>query len=54
MEYSNKKKIPTYLLNLAEEKAFDKVDGNYVFKCLKKNELLTAINKIHKNYEFIS
>ena len=28
MEHSNKKKIPTYLLNLAEEKAFDKVDGN--------------------------
>ena len=53
MEHSNKKKIPTYLLNLAEEKAFDKVDGNYVFKCLKKNELLTT-NKIHKNYEFIS
>ena len=35
MEYSNKK-IPTYLLNLDEENAFDKVDGNYVFKCLEK------------------
>ena len=36
IEYSNKKKIPTYILNFDQEKAFDKVDRNYMFKCLKK------------------
>ena len=36
IEYSNKKKIPTYILNFDQEKAFDKVDRNYMFKCLEK------------------
>ena len=36
IEYSNKKKIPTYILNFGQEKAFDKVDRNYMFKSLKK------------------
>ena len=35
-EYSNKKKIPTYILNFDQEKAFDKVDRNYMFKCLER------------------
>ena len=34
--YSNKKKIPTYIQNFDQEKAFDKVDRNNKFKCLKK------------------
>ena len=37
IEYSNKtKKIPTYILNSDQEKAFDKVDRDYMFKCLEK------------------
>ena len=36
IEYSNKKKIPTYILNFDQEKAFDKVDRDYMFKCLEK------------------
>ena len=37
IKYSNKKKIPTYILNFnQEEKAFNKVDRNYILKCLKK------------------
>ena len=36
IEYSNKKNIPTYLLNFDQEKVFDKVDRNYMFKCLEK------------------
>ena len=36
IEYSNKKKIPTYILNFDQEKAFDKVNRNYMFKCLEK------------------
>ena len=36
IEYSNKKKIPTYILNFDQEKALNKVDRNYMFKCLKK------------------
>ena len=36
IEYTNKKKIPRYTLNFDQEKAFDKVDRNYMFKCLKK------------------
>ena len=36
IEYSNKKKIPTHILNFDQEKAFDKVDRNYMFKCLEK------------------
>ena len=36
IEYSNKKKIPTYILNFDQEKAFDKVDRNDLFKCLEK------------------
>ena len=33
LEYSDKKKIPTYILNFDQEKAFDKVDLNYMFTC---------------------
>ena len=36
IEYLNKKKIPTYILNFDQEKAFDKVDRGYMFKCLEK------------------
>ena len=36
IEYSNKKKNPTYILNFDHEKAFDKVDRDYMFKCLEK------------------
>ena len=38
IEYSNKKKkkIPTYTLNFNQGKTFDKVDINYMFKCLEK------------------
>ena len=36
IEYSNKKKTPTYILNFNQEKAFDKVDRNYMFQCLEK------------------
>ena len=36
IEYSNKEKIPTYILNFDQKKAFDKVDRNYMFKCLEK------------------
>ena len=35
IEYSSKKK-PTHILNFDQEKAFDKVDRNYMFKCLEK------------------
>ena len=36
IEYTNKKKIPRYTLNFDQEKPVDKVDRNYMFKCLKK------------------
>ena len=36
IESSNKKKIPTYTLNFNQEKAFDKVDRDYMFKNLEK------------------
>ena len=36
IEYSNKKKLPTYILNINQEKAFDKVDRDYMFKSLEK------------------
>ena len=36
LEYSNKKKKPSYILNFDQEKAFDKVDRNYMVKCLEK------------------
>ena len=36
IEYSKKKKIPNYILNFDQEKAFDKVDRNYMFKYLEK------------------
>ena len=36
IEYSNKKKLPTYILNFDQEKAFDKNDRDYTFKCLEK------------------
>ena len=36
IEYSNKKKLPTYILNFDQEKAFDKNDRDYMFKCLEK------------------
>ena len=36
IEYSNKKKIATYILNFDQEKVFDKVDRNFIFKCLEK------------------
>ena len=36
IEYSNKKKLPTYILNFYQEKAFDKVDRYYMCKFLKK------------------
>ena len=36
IEYSRKKKLPTYILNFDQEKAFDKVDRDYMFKCLEK------------------
>ena len=31
IEYSNKKKIPTYIRNFDQGKAFDKVDRSYMF-----------------------
>ena len=36
IEYSNKKKLSTYILNFDQEKAFDKNDRDYMFKCLEK------------------
>ena len=36
IEYCNKKKIPTYILSFDQEKAFDKVDREYMFKCMEK------------------
>ena len=36
IEYSNKKKIPRYILSFDQEKAFDKVDRDYLFKCMEK------------------
>ena len=36
IEYSNKQKLPTYILSFDQEKAFDKVDRDYMFKCLEK------------------
>ena len=36
IEYSNKKKLPTYILSFDQEKAFDKVHRDYMFKCLEK------------------
>ena len=39
IEYSNKKKIRTYILNFDKEKTFHKVDRNYMFKCLKKRTI---------------
>ena len=36
IEYTNKKRTATHILNFDQEKAFDKVDRNYMFKCLEK------------------
>ena len=36
INYSNKKRIPTYILSFDQEKAFDKVDRNYMFRCLER------------------
>ena len=36
INYSNKKHIPTYILSFDQEKAFDKVDRNYMFRCLER------------------
>ena len=34
--YSSKKKLPTDILNFDQEKGFDKVDRDYMLKCLEK------------------
>ena len=55
IEYTNKKKIPRYTLNFDQEKHFDKVDRNYMFKCLKKmNYLQQYIIYIIINYLYIN
>ena len=55
IEYTNKKKIPRYTLNFDQEKPFDKVDRNYMFKCLKKmNYLQQYIIYIIINYLYIN
>ena len=36
INYSNKKHIPTYILSFDQEKAFDKVDRNYMFRCMER------------------
>ena len=36
INYSNKKHIPTYILNFDQEKAFDKVDRSYMLRCLER------------------
>ena len=36
INYSNKKHIPTYILSFDQEKAFNKLDRNYAFRCLEK------------------
>ena len=36
IEYSNKKKVPTYILNFNQENTFDKVDWNYEFTCFEE------------------
>ena len=36
INYSNKKHIPTYILSFDQEKAFDKVDRDYMFRCLER------------------
>ena len=36
INYSNKKDIPTYILSFDQEMAFDKVDRNYMFRCLER------------------
>ena len=36
INYSNKKHIPTYILSFDQEKAFDKVDRSYMFRCLER------------------
>ena len=35
IEYSNKKKMPTFILNFDQGKAFNEVDRNYMFKYLQ-------------------
>ena len=36
INYSNKKHISTYILSFDQEKAFDKVDRDYMFRCLER------------------
>ena len=36
IQYSNNKKIQSFILNFDQEKAFDKVDINFLLKTLKK------------------
>ena len=52
INYSNKKQIPTYNLSFHQEKAFDKVDRNYMFRWLERMNYPThppMICRIYKN-----
>ena len=39
IDYSNKKRIPTYTPSFDQEKVFDKVPRNYIFRCPEKINL---------------
>ena len=55
IHYSNAKNIPSYIVSIDQQEAFDKVDREFLYKIMAKlgysNTLINFVKKIYQNTE---
>ena len=55
IHYSNTRNIPSYIVSIDQEKAFDKVDREFLYKIMAKlgysNTFINIVKKIYQNTE---